>query len=58
MGVSVPTEVDFDLDNASPASGILRQRCTTAKRSIVKGLEGHAVRHDLCPLAAIRSGTS
>lgn len=37
---NIPTEVDFDLDNASPASGILRTRCTTAVRSITRGLKG------------------
>lgn len=40
---TIPAEVDFDLDNASPASGILAQRCTTAKRSIVRGLKGGVV---------------
>lgn len=37
---TIPAEVDFDLDNASPASGILRQRCTTAVRSIRSALKG------------------
>ncbi|MHB2169955.1 major capsid protein [Alsobacter sp. R-9] len=40
FGVSIPTEVDFDLDNASPASGVLRQKCTAAVRSITRALKG------------------
>ena len=37
---SIPSEVDFDLDNASPAEGALRKKCTAVKRSIVKNLKG------------------
>ena len=40
LSQTIPTEVDFDLDAASPASGILRKRCTTAVRSITRGLKG------------------
>lgn len=40
FGQTIPAEVDFDLDNASPASGVLRKKCTAAIRSIMKGLKG------------------
>lgn len=31
--VTQPTEIDFDLDNASPASGALRKKCSETKRA-------------------------
>lgn len=37
---SIPGEVDFDLDNANPASGALLKKCRAARRSITKGLAG------------------
>ncbi len=37
---TIPAEVDFDLDAASPVAGILRTRCTTAIRSMTRGLKG------------------
>jgi hypothetical protein len=40
FGQTIPAEVDFDLDNASPAAGILRTRCTAAVRSVTRGLKG------------------
>jgi hypothetical protein len=40
FGQTIPAEVDFDLDNAAPASGIIRKKCTAAKRSILRGLKG------------------
>jgi hypothetical protein len=40
FGQTIPAEVDFDLDNASPAAGVLRQKCTAAVRSITRGLKG------------------
>lgn len=40
FGQTIPAEVDFDLDAASPAAGILRTRCTTAVRSMTRGLKG------------------
>lgn len=40
FGQTIPAEVDFDLDNASPASGVLRKACTVAIRSITRGLKG------------------
>lgn len=42
FGQTIPAEVDFDLDNASPASGALRIKCTAAVRSIRAGLKGVA----------------
>jgi hypothetical protein len=48
--VSQLTEVDFDLDNASPASGALRKKCTTVVRSIGTELDGVPFSgvHSLC----------
>lgn len=40
MGVTQETEVDFDLDNASPTDGILRKRCSTVIRAMRKRLGG------------------
>jgi hypothetical protein len=37
---TIPVEVDFDLDAASPAAGVLRKRCTTATRSMMRALKG------------------
>lgn len=37
---SIPAEVDFDLDNASPLRGALRKACATAVRSITRALKG------------------
>ena len=48
--VSQLTEVDFDLDNASPASGALRKKCASVMRSIAGVLEGipFGAAHALC----------
>ena len=40
LNQTIPTEVDFVLDEGSPASGVLRKRCNVAKRSILRGLKG------------------
>ncbi len=37
---TIPTEIDFDLDAATPAEGVVRKKCNAIKRSIVKGLQG------------------
>lgn len=37
---TIPAEVDFDLDNANPASGILRKKAAEAVRSMSRGLKG------------------
>lgn len=52
FGQSIPAEIDFDLDNAAPASGVVRKNCNAVVRSILtnlKGLGGNAVRvHAIC----------
>lgn len=40
FGVTQETEIDFDLDNASPASGALRKACAGAVRLIANNLGG------------------
>jgi hypothetical protein len=40
FGQTIPTELDFDLDNASPASGAVRKLCNQVTRSILRGLKG------------------
>jgi hypothetical protein len=40
FGQPIPGEVDFDLDNAAPATGAVRKKCYAARRSILKGLKG------------------
>lgn len=48
FGVSQETEIDFDLDNASPASGALRKACAGAIRKIATNLGG-------TPFAGVRA---
>lgn len=50
FGVSQITEVDFDLDNASPASGALRKKCASVQRLIEAELGGipYTRIHALC----------
>jgi hypothetical protein len=38
LGVSQPTEIDFDLDNATPASGALRKVCDSVSRGVQRAL--------------------
>lgn len=40
FGQTIPTEIDFDLDNATPASGIVRKKCTAVRRSMQIALKG------------------
>lgn len=40
FGVTAQTEIDFDLDNASPASGALRKKCSQVIRAIEDELGG------------------
>lgn len=40
FGVSQETEVDFDLDNANPTDGVLRQKCTAITRKVAGNLGG------------------
>jgi hypothetical protein len=37
---TIPVELDFDLDNATPAEGAVRKKCTAVRRSIQVGLKG------------------
>ena len=43
FGQSQPVEIDFDLDNATPAEGALKKKCAAIVRSITKGLKGTGV---------------
>lgn len=43
FGQTIPAELDFDLDNGSPASGAVRKKCTAVRRSILKNLKGVGV---------------
>lgn len=46
FGQTIPAELDFDLDNAAPASGAVRKLCNQVTRSVLralKGLGGNAV---------------
>lgn len=36
FGVAQPTEIDFDLDNATPASGALKRKCNEVVRGMVR----------------------
>lgn len=38
FGITPPTEIDFDLDNASPASGALSLKIAAAKRAAIRAL--------------------
>lgn len=40
FGQTIPAEIDFDLDNATPESGAIRKKCNLVTRSIKKGLKG------------------
>lgn len=40
MGEAAPAEVDFDLDNASPAKAALRKKCDTIWRQTAESLDG------------------
>lgn len=41
FGITQPTEIDFDLDNASPAEGALSVKIAQAKRAAIRAL-GHS----------------
>ncbi len=53
FGVSQETEVDFDLDNATPAAGALRKKCAGVLRAISTNLGAATVRsaHAFCGAA-------
>ena len=40
FGISAATEIDFDLDAASPASGAVRKKCTQVVRQMQKAASG------------------
>jgi hypothetical protein len=40
FGISQPAEIDFDLDNANPASGIVRQKCGQVIRQMQVAAKG------------------
>lgn len=52
FGISQPAEIDFDLDNASPASGALIKKCTTVIRAVQRAAKGAFVTgtrvHGMC----------
>ena len=50
FGVTQATEVDFDLDNATPESGVVRKKCAQVLRTIANNLGAAPVRtaHAYC----------
>lgn len=40
FGQAIPTEIDWDLDNAAPASGVLRKKCNDVRRVMLRALKG------------------
>jgi len=40
FGEVIPTEIDFDLDNANPAKGALREACEDLWRAVAAALDG------------------
>jgi hypothetical protein len=40
FGISAATEIDFDLDNASPVSGAVRKKCSQVVRQMMKAAVG------------------
>lgn len=40
FGITQPTEIDFDLDNATPASGAVRKVCNQVVRQMMRAAEG------------------
>ena len=39
-GISQPAEIDFDLDNATPASGAVKKKCNEVLRGMAKAAKG------------------
>jgi hypothetical protein len=37
---TIPAEIDFDLDNANPATGAVRKKCNDVKRTMLANLKG------------------
>lgn len=40
FGIAQPAELDFDLDNAAPASGAVRKQCNAVTRAMKRAAEG------------------
>ncbi len=40
FGQVIPAEIDFDLDNATPAKGALKKKCEALVRSTIRALKG------------------
>jgi len=40
FGITQPAEIDFDLDNASPAAGAVRKKCTAVVRAMQRASKG------------------
>lgn len=47
---TIPSEVGFDLSNASPASGAVRKKCTAVRRSIQIALKGVGMAREIIGL--------
>lgn len=43
FGISQPAEIDFDLDNATPAEGALKNKIQAARRTVLRALGAAAV---------------
>lgn len=43
FGIAQPTEIDFDLDNAAPTAGALKNKIAAAKRAAIRALGGSYV---------------
>ncbi len=53
FGIAQATEIDFDLDSASPASGVVRKKCNQAVRQMMRAangawVNGQTLVHALC----------
>lgn len=40
FGIAQPDEIDFDLDNATPASGVVRKKCNEVNRAMQRAAAG------------------
>ena len=40
FAIAQPAEIDFDLDNANPASGVVRTKCAQVVRAVMKAAKG------------------
>lgn len=51
FGITPPTEIDFDLDNAAPVAGALRDQCRTVRRAMVRASGG--LMSEMTPIVAV-----